>query len=114
MWDLRSARCVRRYESHVNRCHQCTATFSPCGRFIATGSEDHSAYIYDTRSSGFLHKLQRHSDTVLNVAFNPANPESAFGKVDSEPQAFQVTEEERDLWDLSSSSDCARTSQSSR
>ncbi|XP_057197873.1 WD repeat-containing protein 27 isoform X3 [Triplophysa rosa] len=42
MWDLRSARCVRRYESHVNRCHQCTATFSPCGRFIATGSEDHS------------------------------------------------------------------------
>ncbi|KAA0718154.1 WD repeat-containing protein 27 [Triplophysa tibetana] len=75
MWDLRIARCVRRYESHVNRCHQCSATFSPCGRFIATGSEDHSAYIYDTRSSGFLHKLQRHSDTVLNVLFNPANPE---------------------------------------
>ncbi|XP_056617550.1 WD repeat-containing protein 27 isoform X5 [Triplophysa dalaica] len=79
MWDLRSARCVRRYESHVNRCHQCTATFSPCGRFIATGSEDHSAYIYDTRNSGFLHKLQRHSDTVLNVLFNPANPELLTG-----------------------------------
>ncbi|ROL49689.1 WD repeat-containing protein 27 [Anabarilius grahami] len=75
LWDLRTARCVRRYESHVNRCHHCTAAFSPCGRFIATGSEDHCAYIYDTRSSNFLHKLQRHSETVLNVAFNPANPE---------------------------------------
>ncbi|CAM4726049.1 unnamed protein product [Leuciscus chuanchicus] len=75
LWDLRTARCVRRYESHVNRCHHCTAAFSPCGRFIATGSEDHCAYIYDIRSSNFLHKLQRHSETVLNVAFNPANPE---------------------------------------
>ncbi|XP_048061417.1 WD repeat-containing protein 27 isoform X2 [Megalobrama amblycephala] len=75
LWDLRTARCVRRYESHINRCHHCTAAFSPCGRFIATGSEDHCAYIYDTRSSNFLHKLQRHSETVLNVAFNPANPE---------------------------------------
>uniref|UniRef100_A0A672QJ36 Uncharacterized protein n=1 Tax=Sinocyclocheilus grahami TaxID=75366 RepID=A0A672QJ36_SINGR len=75
LWDLRTARCVRRYESHVNRCHHCTAAFSPCGRFIATGSEDHSTYIYDTRSSNFLHKLPRHSETVLNVAFNPNIPE---------------------------------------
>uniref|UniRef100_A0A673KD09 Uncharacterized protein n=1 Tax=Sinocyclocheilus rhinocerous TaxID=307959 RepID=A0A673KD09_9TELE len=75
LWDLRTARCVRRYESHVNRCHHCTAAFSPCGRFIATGSEDHSTYIYDTRSSNFLHKLPRHTETVLNVAFNPAKPE---------------------------------------
>ncbi|KTG35447.1 hypothetical protein cypCar_00024002 [Cyprinus carpio] len=67
--------CVRRYDSHVNRYHHCTAVFSPCGRFVATGSEDHTAYIYDTRSSNFLHKLPRHSETVLNVAFNPANPE---------------------------------------
>ncbi|RXN10557.1 WD repeat-containing 27 isoform X2 [Labeo rohita] len=75
LWDLRTARCIRRYESHVNRCHHCTAAFSPCGRFITTGSEDHSAYVYDTRSSNFLHKLPRHSETVLNVAFNPASPE---------------------------------------
>uniref|UniRef100_A0A671QMJ4 WD repeat domain 27 n=1 Tax=Sinocyclocheilus anshuiensis TaxID=1608454 RepID=A0A671QMJ4_9TELE len=67
LWDLRTARCVCRYDSHVNRYHHCTAVFSPCGRFIA--------YIYDTRSSNFLHKLPRHSETVLNVAFNPANPE---------------------------------------
>uniref|UniRef100_A0A672KP34 WD repeat domain 27 n=1 Tax=Sinocyclocheilus grahami TaxID=75366 RepID=A0A672KP34_SINGR len=78
LWDLRTARCVRHYGSHVNRYHHCTAVLLPCGRFIATGSEDHIVsllYIYDTRSSNFLHKLPRHSETVLNVAFNPANPE---------------------------------------
>lgn len=43
-----SVRCVRRYESHVNRCHHCTAVFSPCGRFIATGSEDHCVSTFNT------------------------------------------------------------------
>lgn len=35
-----SSRCTRRYENHINRCHPCSAAISPCGRFIATGSED--------------------------------------------------------------------------
>uniref|UniRef100_A0A4W4F1W5 Uncharacterized protein n=1 Tax=Electrophorus electricus TaxID=8005 RepID=A0A4W4F1W5_ELEEL len=75
LWDLRTTRCVRRYESHLNRRHCCTVAVSPCGRYVATGSEDNCAYVYDIRSSSFLHKLQRQSDTVLNVAFNPATPE---------------------------------------
>ncbi|XP_076142603.1 WD repeat-containing protein 27 [Alosa pseudoharengus] len=78
LWDLRTSRCVRKYEGHVNRCHQCTAAFSPCGRFIATGSEDNCAYVYDIRSSSYLYKLQRHTDTVLNVSFNPATPEAPW------------------------------------
>ncbi|KAJ4949011.1 hypothetical protein JOQ06_020531 [Pogonophryne albipinna] len=77
MWDLRSLRCVRRYENHLNRCHPCSAAISPCGRFIASGSEDNCAYVYDIRSSSYLHKLQKHSDTVLSVAFNPATPQRA-------------------------------------
>ncbi|KAK2896923.1 hypothetical protein Q8A67_011411 [Cirrhinus molitorella] len=92
LWDLRTARCVRRYEGHVNRCHHCTASFSPCGRFIATGSEDHSAYIYDMRSSNFLHKLPRHSETVVNVAFNPANPELLTGTLDGKLALFHPAE----------------------
>uniref|UniRef100_A0A4W5P8X0 Uncharacterized protein n=1 Tax=Hucho hucho TaxID=62062 RepID=A0A4W5P8X0_9TELE len=80
LWDLRTLRCVRRYENHLNRCHPCTAAFSPCGRFIASGSEDNCAYVYDIRSSSYLHKLQRHSDTILNVTFNPATPEVRTGQ----------------------------------
>uniref|UniRef100_A0A3B3XIN1 Uncharacterized protein n=1 Tax=Poecilia mexicana TaxID=48701 RepID=A0A3B3XIN1_9TELE len=75
MWDLRTMRCVRRYENHVNLSHACSSAFSPCGRFIASGSEDKCAYVYDIRASTYLHKLQKHSDTVLSVAFNPAKPE---------------------------------------
>ncbi|KAM4591508.1 WD repeat-containing protein 27 isoform 2-T2 [Odontesthes bonariensis] len=75
IWDLRTLRCVRRYENHLNRYHSCSSVISPCGRFIASGSEDKCAYVYDIRSSSYLHKLQRHSDTVLSVAFNPATPE---------------------------------------
>uniref|UniRef100_A0A3Q3MWM0 Uncharacterized protein n=1 Tax=Mastacembelus armatus TaxID=205130 RepID=A0A3Q3MWM0_9TELE len=75
IWDLRTLGCVRRYESHLNRCHPCSSAISPCGRFIASGSEDSCAYVYDIRSSSYLHKLQKHSDTVLSVTFNPATPE---------------------------------------
>ncbi|XP_024153529.1 WD repeat-containing protein 27 isoform X3 [Oryzias melastigma] len=104
LWDLRTMRCVRRYDSHAICCHPCFSAISPCGRFIATGSEDKCgfgtartfqsisaeiehfqcfleigrvfvAYIYDIRSSIHLHKLQRHSDTVFSVAFNPAKPQ---------------------------------------
>ncbi|XP_030628122.1 WD repeat-containing protein 27 [Chanos chanos] len=75
LWDLRTARCVRRFGSSLNRCHRCSAAMSPCGQYIATGSEDYCAYVYDIRSSTFVHKLKRQSDTVLNVAFNPATPE---------------------------------------
>ncbi|XP_071337019.1 WD repeat-containing protein 27 isoform X2 [Trachinotus anak] len=75
IWDLRTLRCVRRFENHLNRCHPCSSAISPCGRFIASGSEDNSAYVYDIRSSSYLHKLQKQSDTVLSVTFNPATPE---------------------------------------
>ncbi|XP_076021503.1 WD repeat-containing protein 27 [Genypterus blacodes] len=89
IWDLRTQRCVRRYENHLNRCHPCTSAISPCGRFIASGSEDNCAYVYDIRSSSYLHKLQRHSETVLNVAFNPAKPELLTGTLDGKLRLFQ-------------------------
>uniref|UniRef100_A0A3B4B7E5 Uncharacterized protein n=1 Tax=Periophthalmus magnuspinnatus TaxID=409849 RepID=A0A3B4B7E5_9GOBI len=75
IWDLRSLRCVRRYENHVNRCHSCSCALSPCGRYIATGSEDNCAYVYDVRSSSYLHKLHKESSPVLSVVFNPSTPE---------------------------------------
>ncbi|XP_014895080.1 WD repeat-containing protein 27 [Poecilia latipinna] len=89
MWDLRTMRCVRRYENHVNLSHACSSAFSPCGRFIASGSEDKCAYVYDIRASTYLHKLQRHSDKVLSVAFNPAKPELLTGTLDGKLRLFQ-------------------------
>ena len=42
LWDLRTNRCVRRYDGHVNRSQPVGVAFSPCARFIAAGSEDRS------------------------------------------------------------------------
>ncbi|XP_078129687.1 WD repeat-containing protein 27 isoform X2 [Sander vitreus] len=89
IWDLRTLRCVRRYENHLNRCHTCSSAISPCGRFIASGSEDNCAYVYDIRSSRYLHRLQKHSDTVLSVTFNPATPELLTGTLDGKLRLFQ-------------------------
>ncbi|XP_063773821.1 WD repeat-containing protein 27 isoform X3 [Pseudophryne corroboree] len=73
LWDIRILRCVRRFEGHINRYQPCGVAISPCGRFIACGSEDRCAYIYETRSSTYLQKLTKHSESVINVAFNPSS-----------------------------------------
>lgn len=82
LWDLRTNRCVRRYEGHMNRVHPCGLSFSPCGRFIATGSEDKCGYIFDLRSGTYLHKLQGHTDVVSDVAFHPLNPQLFTASLD--------------------------------
>ncbi|XP_013050092.2 WD repeat-containing protein 27 isoform X1 [Anser cygnoides] len=75
LWDLRTLRCERRFEGHSSRCYPCGIAVSPCGRFIASGSEDKCAYIYEMHSSTFLHKLGGHRECVVNVGFSPSSPQ---------------------------------------
>ena len=49
---------MRRFAGHANRQHAVGVAFSPCMRFLATGSEDKSAYLYDTRMGTILHRLR--------------------------------------------------------
>ncbi|XP_027407892.1 WD repeat-containing protein 27 isoform X13 [Bos indicus x Bos taurus] len=71
LWDLRTLRCERRFEGHPSRCYPCGIAFSPCGRFVACGAEDRHAYVYETSSSTFSHRLAGHTSTVTAVAFSP-------------------------------------------
>uniref|UniRef100_A0A8C3CUG0 WD repeat domain 27 n=1 Tax=Cairina moschata TaxID=8855 RepID=A0A8C3CUG0_CAIMO len=75
LWDLRTLRCERRFEGHSSHCYPCGIAISPCGRFIASGSEDKRAYIYEMHSSTFLHKLGGHRECVVNVGFSPSSPQ---------------------------------------
>ncbi|XP_019405464.1 PREDICTED: WD repeat-containing protein 27 isoform X2 [Crocodylus porosus] len=88
LWDLRTLRCERRFEGHTNRCHPCGIAISPCGRFIASGSEDKCAYIYEMHSSTFSHKLTGHTESVINVAFNPASAQLTTATLDGKLQLF--------------------------
>uniref|UniRef100_A0A8C8E6V2 WD repeat domain 27 n=1 Tax=Otus sunia TaxID=257818 RepID=A0A8C8E6V2_9STRI len=75
LWDLRTLKCERRFEGHHSCCYPCGIAVSPCGRFIASGSDDKCAYIYEMHSSSFSHKLGGHTESVINVAFSPSSPQ---------------------------------------
>ncbi|XP_071963936.1 WD repeat-containing protein 27-like [Antedon mediterranea] len=83
IWDLRTDRCVKRLEGHQNRVHPCGLAFSPCGKYIATGSEDKSAYIFDIRGGTYVEKLTGHTDTVTDVAYHPVYSEVLLNISDS-------------------------------
>ncbi|XP_026651673.2 WD repeat-containing protein 27 isoform X2 [Zonotrichia albicollis] len=88
LWDLRTLRCERRFEGHSSRCYPCGIAVSPCGRFIASGSDDKYAYIYEMRSSTFLQKLGRHTESVINVSFNPSSPQLTTATLDGKLRLF--------------------------
>ncbi|KAE9041530.1 hypothetical protein PR001_g6572 [Phytophthora rubi] len=82
LWDIRADNCVMRFCEHVNRVHTLGVAFSPCMRYVATGSEDRAAYIYDIRTGRRLVKIKGHSEVVTSVAFNPLHPQLATASID--------------------------------
>uniref|UniRef100_A0A669P424 Uncharacterized protein n=1 Tax=Phasianus colchicus TaxID=9054 RepID=A0A669P424_PHACC len=40
LWDLRTLKCERRFEGRGSRSYPCGISVSPCGKFIASGSDD--------------------------------------------------------------------------
>ena len=75
LWDLRTDECVRRFSGHLNRSHPVGLAFSPCARYIGTGSEDRHAYLYDVRMGTYSHKIGGHTDVVTDISFHPFRAE---------------------------------------
>ena len=74
----RAARCAAKFANHTNRREpNVGCAFSPCLRYVACGSEDRAAYIYDVRTGTQVAKLPGHGDVVSGVAFNPIHPQFA-------------------------------------
>nr|XP_042109684.1 WD repeat-containing protein 27 isoform X6 [Ovis aries] len=90
LWDLRTLRCERRFEGHPSRSYPCGIAFSPCGRFVACGAEDRHAYVYETSSSTFSHRLAGHTSTVTAVAFSPVATQLVTATLDGKLQLFQA------------------------
>lgn len=75
LWDVRSQASVRRFSGHRNGSYPVGVAFSPCMRFVAAGSEDSTAYIFDLRQGAVLHRLQgAFMDVVSDVDFHPHRP----------------------------------------
>ena len=89
LWDLRDPQMVMRYCSHVNRREHISAAISPCLKYLAVGSEDRSARIYDIRGGKEMVKVQgKHRDVVTGVAFNPIFPQLATCSFDGTVEFF--------------------------
>ncbi|KAG3251349.1 hypothetical protein PI124_g4020 [Phytophthora idaei] len=92
LWDIRADNCVMRFCEHVNRVHTLGVTFSPCMRYVAMGSEDRAAYIYDIRTGRRLVKLKGHTDVVTSVAFSPLHPQLATASCDGTVRFYSSEE----------------------
>ena len=52
---------------HLNRRETLGLALSPCMRYLATGSEDNAAYLYDLRNGRVVHRLQVSRSSVVVV-----------------------------------------------
>ena len=62
-----------------------------CYRYLISGSEDRSAYIYDIGSAKVIEKTKNsaHGDAVLDIAVNPVYYEWASGSIDGHARVFR-------------------------
>ena len=76
---------VRHFQDgHQNRSMQIGFEISNCYRYLVTGSECRSAYIYDIGSGKVIEKTKNawHGDAVTDVSFNPVYNEWATSSID--------------------------------
>jgi WD40 repeat protein len=65
------------------------AAFSPDGSWLATGSDDNSARIWDATSGGKLLEV-RHDQSVTSVAFSSDGTRLATGSHDYTARIWQI------------------------
>lgn len=82
VWDLRAQKRAARFSNHLNRREPVGLAFSPCMRYLATGSEDKHTYLYDLRTSTQATRHRGHADVVSCVEFNPLYPQFISGSYD--------------------------------
>lgn len=91
LYDLRTAELISSLRGHLNRKERCGISFSPCMRYISSGSEAAGgAALYDLRKPDvMLTKIGARNakgqplldGTITSVAFNPLYPQVATGSL---------------------------------
>jgi WD40 repeat protein len=69
LWDLKTGDRYGQFKDSSSRVF--SLAFSPDGRWLASGCEDHQIRVWDVRSGTLVHCLQGHTDEVRSVAFSP-------------------------------------------
>ncbi|MBW4462568.1 MAG: hypothetical protein KME47_20375 [Nodosilinea sp. WJT8-NPBG4] len=69
LWDLKTGDRYGQLKDSSSRVF--SLAFSPDGRFLASGCEDHQIRVWDVRTQTLFHSLVGHTDEVRSVAFSP-------------------------------------------
>jgi WD40 repeat protein len=98
LWDLRdrSPNAVRVLSAHVNASMKVGIALSPCGRFIAVGSENRACYLYD-KGTGAVVEKSAMPDSVGAVRFHPTQPILAVGANNGQVKFFGDRVEKKEI-----------------
>ncbi len=93
LWDIRTPQIVMRFTDHINRREKIQCAFSPCMRYLATGSEDRTTRLIDLQSGGrqiakLVSPNSPQRDVVSSVAFHPIHPQLIAGSYDGTIRCF--------------------------
>ncbi len=77
-----------KYEGHFG--HVYAVAWSPDGKWIASGSNDNTAQIWNASNGSHVHTYRGHSDRVEAVAWSPDGQRLASGSDDKTVQMWQA------------------------
>ena len=100
--DLAENRLVRTLAGHT---HDVIAlAFSPDGKWLASGSRDNTAILWDVSTGAHRHVLRAHKGHVWGLAFSPDNLRLATGSHDGTARVWEV-ETGREVFSLNGHAD---------
>lgn len=87
LWDVERRSCLRSLQGHQGEIW--ALTFSPDGRFLASGSFDTAIRLWETRSGQCFATFQKHCNWVWALAFSPDGAMLASGDVNGTINLWQ-------------------------
>ncbi|XP_020600208.1 transcription factor bHLH18-like [Phalaenopsis equestris] len=80
LWNFSTGKFLKTYTGHENSKYCIPASFSVTnGKYIVSGSEDNSIYLWDLQTRKIVQKLEGHTDTVIAVSCHPSKNMIASG-----------------------------------